>query len=348
MTTKNQHTRTVPTSALRFEAELLPCDAKTHEGDTTRAPVRILARTADVIETPYWGRIVHDLTGMELRKARTPIDYAHDGEPIGFADETTQTARGLELFAEIVSTQPGDRADQVIRKATAGIPYEASIDWNGPGTVLEELGENETAEVNGREFTGPGFIARAWPLRSVAICPYGADPGTASQFSETDTETQQVLILRKAHEMTAAHLDKELPEDQPQNDTPAESQATEKQPEPAQQQAAAPQPVPATVAQLKEMCSGAPEEFDANDFIVDQAGQGNSLEAAIVAYTRRLERFAKTASDIANDALQKVSAFDRGEEHPVAFSHTAEQAEHAHPLAQFISIPSRKRRGNLN
>jgi hypothetical protein len=36
------------------------------------------------------------------------------------------------------------------------------------------------APVNGYQFEGPGIIVREWPLRGVAICPYGADANTES------------------------------------------------------------------------------------------------------------------------------------------------------------------------
>ena len=113
MTDKQKQYQQVPATALRCEATLEPIDqSKLHDdGDgVTRAPVQILARTGDAIETPYWGRIVHDLAGMTKRHTRVMVDYSHDGEPIGFCEETTVSERGLEMFAELVSTSPTARA----------------------------------------------------------------------------------------------------------------------------------------------------------------------------------------------------------------------------------------------
>ena len=365
MTDSDKQFRDVPTSALRMSAELALAGAVQQEaGEVSSVPVRILARTADPISHPYWGEIVHDLSGMIPRKARTPIDYLHDGEPIGYSDKQETTERGLEVDAELISTQPGDRAAVIMAKAAAGIPWEASIDWNGPGTVLEELAEDETAEVNGKQFSGPGFVVRSWPLRSVAIVPFGADPGTASQFAEATPTTTPVEIIRKARSMTdekttnqeaqpAAELsaafdvqaDEVAAADEPQ---PQPQPQPEPQPEPVAQFS---QPAAVSVSDLQKLCSNAPEGFDVNAFIVAAAGNGADLTGATLEYTRQLETFAASAAEQAKEAGAKVAAFDRGEDHPVAFDGPAKQpATNVHPLQQFIDIPTRQRqrRQSLN
>ena len=63
-----------------------------------------------------------------------------------------------------------------------GIPFEASIFFDE--AVLEWIPENTTTEVNGFQFAGPGVIAREWRLRGCAVCPYGADGNTESEFAE--------------------------------------------------------------------------------------------------------------------------------------------------------------------
>jgi hypothetical protein len=65
-------------------------------------------------------------------------------------------------------------------KMREGVPYEASIFFGGDGIKIQEIAEGQVEQVNGREFAGPGVIVREWPLRGVAICPYGADSNTES------------------------------------------------------------------------------------------------------------------------------------------------------------------------
>jgi hypothetical protein len=80
-----------------------------------------------------------------------------------------------------------------------GVPYEASIFFGGDGIKIEEVGEGKMQTVNGRQFDGPGVIIREWPLRGVAICPYGADQNTESAaFAKGQTFTAvKVEPMRK-------------------------------------------------------------------------------------------------------------------------------------------------------
>jgi len=150
------------------------------EGAKT-APVRLVARSGKPIEHWFWGRVVHDLAGMHLHKPRLPIDYVHDSaEVIGYLNKFDIGSGDLVTTGALVPFKESDRATEIIHKAKAGVPYEASINFGGDGIRYEELGEGQVAQVNGQKFEGPGVIIREWPLRGVAICPYGADAHTES------------------------------------------------------------------------------------------------------------------------------------------------------------------------
>jgi hypothetical protein len=200
--TKSQtETRQVPAAALRFDANL-EFIADVPRDDPMRIPVRILARTGEAIAHPWWGKIVHDLSGMKLRKPRIQLDWCHwEWESVGYADGFDVSSGDLIVTGELISTHEGDEASRIIAKGQAGIPYEASIDFNGPGLRLEELGEETSEIVNGREVQGPAIIVREWPLRSVAICPYGADPDTNSEFSERGDGLVSVPVFTKEEVM---------------------------------------------------------------------------------------------------------------------------------------------------
>jgi hypothetical protein len=76
----------------------------------------------------------------------------------------------------------------VIFKMREGVPYEASIYWGGDGIRIQKVPAGKSVEVNGMEFAGPGVVVREWPLRGIAICPYGADENTQSMaFAEGKT-----------------------------------------------------------------------------------------------------------------------------------------------------------------
>ena len=159
-------------------------------GDEAKtAPIRLKARSGDYIEHWYWGRVVHDLSGMKLSKSRLAVDYAHnDDEVLGYLNKFDIASGDLIASGALTPWREDDRASEVLWKMRSGVPYEASIFFGGNGIKLEEVDEGQSMEVNGRRFDGPGVIIREWPLRGVAICPYGADQNTeASAFAQSET-----------------------------------------------------------------------------------------------------------------------------------------------------------------
>lgn len=178
-------TKEVPANACtfrcgEFEFAEAAADAKTF-------PFSMKARSAGIINHWYWGRIVHDMSGMTLRKPTCPIDYEHcSWYLIGVGQKFKADNSGLQVDGQLVALKADseDKAYEVAMKAKMGVPYEASIDWRGQGIVIEELGEGATAQVNGETVSGPLTIVRKWPLRSVAVTPYGQDSDTRTEFSD--------------------------------------------------------------------------------------------------------------------------------------------------------------------
>ena len=154
-------------------------------GDAKTAPISLLARSAKPIDHPYWGRIVHDLTGFKTTRNKITIDYNHD-EPIGYANKFEVTEEGLRLSGALVPYEAEGAANKVIHMGRNGVPYEASINFGGSGIKLERVAKGESTEVNGYTFAGPGVVVREWPLRGVAITPFGADQWTATEFNQGD------------------------------------------------------------------------------------------------------------------------------------------------------------------
>lgn len=145
-------------------------------------PIRMLARSSQPIDHWFWGRVVHDLSGFTVHKNRIPVDYMHD-EPIGFLDVFTVEKEGLYVEGAIVLTgDPTDPAPKMMARQRGGVPYEASINFAGDGLSYEYIADEQFTQVNGYQFDGPGIVIREWPLRGVAVCPYGADMNTESQF----------------------------------------------------------------------------------------------------------------------------------------------------------------------
>lgn len=183
-------TAQVPRAALRFDAPDIEI-GNNGEGAKT-APVKMVARSGQPIEHWFWGKVVHDLSGMVLNKPRLPIDYCHDDEQvIGYLNKFDIASGDLVVSGAIVPYEPDDEdmAAEVLYKAQQGIPYEASINFGGDGIQIQEVADGEVTPVNGYMFEGPGIVIRQWPLRGVAICPYGADANTSTEFKDSESFT---------------------------------------------------------------------------------------------------------------------------------------------------------------
>lgn len=192
MSDEQRKTEAVPAAALRFtigEFEL-----GDNGEDSKTAPFRMVARSGQPIEHWYWGSVVHDLDGVRLNgRNRIPIDYAHDEkEVIGYANHFDTGTGDLVATGALVPFGKSDRATEIIHKQKNGVPYEASINFGGDGIQIERLSEGQTTTVNGRQFSGPGTIIRQWPLRGIAVCPYGADGNTSTEFSTDDKVNVEV------------------------------------------------------------------------------------------------------------------------------------------------------------
>lgn len=175
-----------PAEAFRFATSELQFAAADKDKPGIH-PVKMVARTGGVINHWWFGPSVHDLAGMRIHKKSIPIDYVH-GEEIGYIDQWSTESGDLVLSGALVPTdQPNDLANKLIQRASGGVPYEASIDWQDDYTA-EDLPRGKQAEVNGRTIDGPATIFRQWSLRGVAICPYGADKNTVSKFSKRQTK----------------------------------------------------------------------------------------------------------------------------------------------------------------
>lgn len=197
----------VPAQACRLAGGEVELEAAAESGNV---PIRMMARTGQPIEHWWWGRCVHDMAGMKLHKSTLPIDYVHD-EPIGFLNKFEASNDGLVVEGELVPTgEPGDRTSRLLKLSGGGVPFEASIDFTGDGIKTEWLGEDQVAEVNGYTFEGPGVIIREWPLRGVAVCPYGADMHTESAFRRGGE--QQTFSLHNVEATMPKNPEKKLSE----------------------------------------------------------------------------------------------------------------------------------------
>jgi hypothetical protein len=174
--------RKVPARAMAFAAALQLQPAG--DAETTIRTGKVIARTSGVAFHWYWGRCVHDLSGMSFPKPRVPLDYCHNPcDVVGFAEGFDAAGGQLECDASLVTHRPEDRAAKLMADSDAGVPYEASILQSAAGLVVEWVEPDATVEVNGQSFAGPLVVFRQSTIRGLAICPQGADGCTSAEFS---------------------------------------------------------------------------------------------------------------------------------------------------------------------
>jgi len=185
-------TKNVPKNAMIFNVGEFAISDKNGESAKS-APLELKARSGQPINHAFWGKVAHDLSGMKLHKARLAVDYAHDStEVIGYLNKFDISSGDLIANGALVPFKNSDRATEVIYKSSQGVPYEASIYFDG--AVVEEVAEGFSAEVNGYQLEGPATIIREWNLRGVAVCPYGYDSDTETRLAAGGDECTVKLL----------------------------------------------------------------------------------------------------------------------------------------------------------
>jgi hypothetical protein len=233
-TTTTPATKSVPKRAMNF-ALGLNCKFEQNGDDAKTVPFTMTARTGEPISHWFWGNVVHDMNGMQLSKPRLPVDYCHcDDDILGYANKFDTAGGDLTVSGALTPFADGDRANEVIFKQKAGVPYEASIDFSGGDVEIEYIPMDATIEVNGHALTGPATVIRKWTLRGLAICPYGADPNTTTEFKKDggDGATVDVTIRNQEHSKMSA-------QNKPAEGASATKTTTETKPAAETQQSAA-------------------------------------------------------------------------------------------------------------
>lgn len=296
-------TRKVPNSALQLVADS-PLKFAAGEGEESKkAPIKMRARGPQALSHWYWGMVVHDMAGFHADKETIPVDWCHTDELLGFLNEFKATDDGLDVAGELVQFTEQDRVAEILHKSSQGVPYQASIYFTPES--IEEVMVGATAAVNGYELAGPALIIRKWSLRGVAVCPYGYDNTTSSQFSIGSGGDLIVPVTLSEPKETMGTKTNTAPS------TPTELAAPP----------ATPPVVPVEdqrqqfTAQLQQFVAKFGAENGAKWF-----GEGKTFEQALELHVGVLGE-ALTAKDTRIAELQqKLGSIDRGETMPVTFA----------------------------
>ena len=137
--------------------------------------------------------VVVDLAGLRVTRKSRPILKDHDrGSIVGHTDDIKISDRSLEVAGVISGV--GATAQEVIATSENGFPWQASLGASADKVVF--IPEGKTAKANGRDHSGPLYIARKSTLGEVSFVALGADDNTearvaAGQADEDDPETAE-------------------------------------------------------------------------------------------------------------------------------------------------------------
>lgn len=181
--------KTPPLGAFRLEAPLeFAKQSKEATTDTKSRPIQMLARTNKVVNHWWWGRCIHDFSGM-IHADRIILDYCHSTDDIiGYADQFIVDEKGLTLKGRVESVLENDEAELLLKRMDKGIPYQSSIYFDE--AVIEWIPDGFSAEVNGETQSGPLCVFRKWLLRASSACPHGYDSDSNTSSTEQSFATK--------------------------------------------------------------------------------------------------------------------------------------------------------------
>lgn len=337
----------IPAHALRFSASLefgkrleFAADSGEPAKGLAPVPVTLRARSADVVNHWWFGRTVHDFSGMKTSGPTLPLDYCHHcDEVVGFSDKQDVTSGELVMSGQLVPFTATDRASEVLHKGENKVPYQASITFDPGSLVIEEVPSGMSASVNGNIMEGPLTIFRQWTLLGAAVCPYGMDSNTSVQFSAQDQAEVEVDYVGEQAAEPAEKPAEVVPEVKPEETPTTELAAEEVKPEATPEVTPEVEVTPAEVPPTTELTAEKPilPPASGKQFLEafgDKGGvwfaEGKTFEEARTLFTKSLQdQIGELAGQVSS--LKKTNAeqaalltANRGETSPMTFSSAEE------------------------
>lgn len=130
---------------------------------------------------PYREPIIVDLEGMAIPRQAVPVDLEH-GTVIGHTEAIEKTAQRVKASGVLSALDDNPKspmalaASETARMAVNGFPWQSSMTFEV--SRLERVDQGQTVKVNGRNFDGPVYVARASGLHRISFTDHGADSNT--------------------------------------------------------------------------------------------------------------------------------------------------------------------------
>ena len=123
------------------------------------------------------------------------MNYNHNEELIiGYGENFQVTPEGLKSTGKLST---GTFADEIVKLAKQGVPFEASVEIDLVNAVETRVGADASTVVNGRTYQGPISVYSQVPLRAYAICPCGADKYTTLTLLTKEVDFMKTTPKKK-------------------------------------------------------------------------------------------------------------------------------------------------------
>jgi len=153
------------------------------------------AYTGNEMPDIFGGWICVDVGGIQFGgRKRYPIleDHSWD-KKIGVKSGKPFTENNVVQFDDIKPLSNKD-AQEFMQNLEDDFPYQASISVKP--VKIEEYGEDEKAEVNGKTLKGPGIVLRNSKFKEASVCVFGRDENTSVQsMSDGQEEEFEVEVV---------------------------------------------------------------------------------------------------------------------------------------------------------
>ncbi len=189
-----QGERTAPRSACIMA---IPAGAVQFAGERDNGTFQITAYDGGITKHWYWGNLALDLAGLSFAGKPLPVLDSHEtGRRIGVTTKQQikedVTFEGRFLRNAVAQEMRADMQD--------GFPMQASL-YPEP-SVIEQVEDGATVEVNGRKLKGPGAVFRKAVIKEVSMCVFGALNNTRSTaLAADDTEQIEFELMERDNPM---------------------------------------------------------------------------------------------------------------------------------------------------
>jgi hypothetical protein len=247
--------------------------AETDGTEQEQNRIKLTLYDGSIVKHWFWGNLAFDLSTMKMAKKRNPILFRHDEDQrIAISDKTSFDSKFI-LEGSFLKTS--EKAQQIRKEMLEGFPFESSLKFDPDRSIIERIGEGQSAEVNGKTLRGPGTVIRNTLIMEGSICVFGALKNTVSEAfeileKEKSNERENTMAETQTIEMTAEMFASEYPNLHKQVVDTAKAEGER---------------------QTRELFGKFTEKFgDRPAFCVAQFKAGGTLEAAVEAENAELKK----------------------------------------------------------